>query len=94
MKTTYPLPNEFEFSHWYCFFLHDQLVETLKSAEEVNVFNSTIKFNKKEHYKAIKAIVPAGRWILNQSIITACYYLTTLLIYQDIEQYWQFSLKK
>ena len=50
------LPEEFEFSHWYSIFLHDQLVETLKSAEEANVFNSTIKFKDESHGKAVEGL--------------------------------------
>lgn len=50
------LPEEFEFSHWYSFFLHDQLVETLKSAEKANVFNSTIEFTDKSHGQAIEGL--------------------------------------
>jgi len=50
------LPKEFEFSHWYSFFLHDQLVETLKSAEEANVFDSTIKFKDESHGKLVEGL--------------------------------------
>lgn len=50
------LPEEFEFSHWYSFFLHDQLVETLKSAEEANVFNSIIQFKDESHGKAVEGL--------------------------------------
>lgn len=40
------LPEEFEFSHEFCFFLHDQMVETLKSSDKGNIFNSLIKLKK------------------------------------------------
>lgn len=50
------LPEEFEFSHWFSFFLHDQLVETLKSAEKAEVFNSTIQFKDESHGKAIEGL--------------------------------------
>jgi hypothetical protein len=50
------LPKKFEFSHWYSFFLHDQLVETLKSAEEANVFNSKIEFKDESHEKAVEGL--------------------------------------
>lgn len=33
------LPEAFHFSHDYCFFLHDQLVETLKSGEKADIFS-------------------------------------------------------
>lgn len=36
------LPEEVEFSYWFAFFVHDQLVKTLKSAEKADVFNATI----------------------------------------------------
>lgn len=50
------LPEEFEFSHWYAFFLHDQLVETLKSAEKAEVFNSIIEFKHESHKQAIEGL--------------------------------------
>ena len=40
------------------------------------------------------AIVPAGRWIVNELIISTCYRLAILSIYQNIEQYPQYSFKK
>lgn len=33
------LPEAFKFSHDFCFFLHDQMVFTLKSGEEANIFS-------------------------------------------------------
>lgn len=33
------LPEEFRFSHNFCFFLHDQLVETLKAGEKAGIFD-------------------------------------------------------
>lgn len=50
------LPEEFEFSHEYCFFLHDQLVETLKSAEEAKVFDIHFKFREPDHAKQIEGL--------------------------------------
>ena len=50
------LPEEFEFSHWFSFFLHDQLVETLKSAEQADVFNSIIQFKDESHHKDIEGL--------------------------------------
>lgn len=50
------LPEEFEFSHWYSFFLHDQLVETLQSAEQAKVFNSIIEFKDESHVKSIEGL--------------------------------------
>lgn len=41
------LPDEFRFSHDYCFFLHDQLVETIKSGEKADIFNIQIRFKDK-----------------------------------------------
>ena len=56
MDENFHLPEEFAFSHWYCFFLHDQLVETLTSAEEANVFNIVINFKDESHSKAINGL--------------------------------------
>lgn len=53
---SYFLPKKFTFSHNYCFFLHDQLVETLKSGEKANIFNSIIKFKKKKHAKQVQGL--------------------------------------
>ncbi|OZA08325.1 MAG: hypothetical protein B7X97_06750 [Methylotenera sp. 17-45-7] len=50
------LPEKFEFSHWYSFFLHDQLVETLKSAEEADVFSARIQFKDDSHAKAVEGL--------------------------------------
>jgi len=36
------LPSQYQFSHDYCFFLHDQLLETLKSGEESDIFSHFI----------------------------------------------------
>lgn len=50
------IPEVFKFGHEYCFFLHDQLVETLQSAEKASIFNSTIKFNDESHSQAIEGL--------------------------------------
>lgn len=50
------LPKKFIFSHDYCFFLHDQLVEALKSGEKANIFSGSIKFKKKKHAKQIEGL--------------------------------------
>ena len=42
------LPEEFQFSHDFCFFLHDQLVEILKSGEEANIFSHHWEIEKGE----------------------------------------------
>lgn len=36
------LPEEFHFSHNFCFFLHDQLVATLKDGEEARIFDAPL----------------------------------------------------
>jgi len=56
MKQKSHLPKEFDFSHWFCFFLHDQLVETLISAEKAEVFNVEIEFNDESHVEEIKGL--------------------------------------
>lgn len=50
------LPEEFEFSHLFSFFLHDQLVETLKSAENADVFNSIIHFKDESHVSVVEGM--------------------------------------
>ena len=50
------LPEEFEFSHWYSFFLHDHLVETLKSAEKSDVFSSVIQLQNESHSKVVEGL--------------------------------------
>ncbi len=47
MKQKVALPAEFHFCHNYCFFLHDQLVETLISGEKAKIFNIQIKHRNK-----------------------------------------------
>jgi hypothetical protein len=39
------LPSQYQFSHDYCFFLHDQLLETLKSGEDSDIFSHFIKID-------------------------------------------------
>lgn len=46
MVDHYNLPEEFHFSHDFCFFLHDQLVSTLKSGEKAGIFNYRWKFRE------------------------------------------------
>lgn len=36
------LPQEFHFSHNFCFFLHDQLVAALKAGEEAKIFDAEL----------------------------------------------------
>lgn len=36
------LPQEFHFSHNFCFFLHDQLVAALKAGEEASIFDAEL----------------------------------------------------
>lgn len=42
------LPGKYRFSHDFCFFLHDQLVEALKSGEEASIFNHEITMEPDE----------------------------------------------
>lgn len=39
------LPEEYHLSHELCYFIHDQLVETLRSGEEARIFDVQIKFD-------------------------------------------------
>lgn len=41
------IPDEFKFSHHFCFFLHDQIVGLLKEGEEAEIFETIVKLNKK-----------------------------------------------
>lgn len=69
------LPQEFHFSHNFCFFLHDQLVAALKSGEEAKIFNVELVSDQK---------VPEGvegeqlfEWLSNnnhRSVILGMYY--------------------
>lgn len=43
------LPAEFEFSHQFSFFLHDQLVETLISGEKAEIYNIIVEFEDEKH---------------------------------------------
>jgi hypothetical protein len=40
------LPEEFEFSHDFCIFLHDRLVAILKSCEQTGIFSETLRINE------------------------------------------------
>jgi hypothetical protein len=53
MKKKTALPAEFKFCHDYCFFLHDQLLETLISAEKAKVFQVQFKHKDKSHAQEI-----------------------------------------
>ncbi|HUA68409.1 MAG TPA: hypothetical protein VMA13_07650 [Candidatus Saccharimonadales bacterium] len=48
MKRKVALPAEFHFCHNYCFFLHDQLLETLISGEKAKIFEIRIKHKSKD----------------------------------------------
>jgi hypothetical protein len=50
------LPKEFRENHRFCLFLHDQLLETLKSATKANIFNITIKLKNEEDAKKINGL--------------------------------------
>jgi hypothetical protein len=49
MKKKFALPAEFKFCHDYCFFLHDQLLETLISGEKAKIFGVQFKHKDKSH---------------------------------------------
>jgi hypothetical protein len=42
------LPDKHRFSHEFCFFLHDQLVEALKSGEKAEIFNHEVTMEPHE----------------------------------------------
>ncbi|MFH7242228.1 MAG: hypothetical protein ACHWZW_05185 [Spirulina sp.] len=48
------LPEKFQEIHEYCFFLHDQLVETLRSGEEANIFETKVRFKESNHSQEIE----------------------------------------
>lgn len=50
------LPKEFEFSHWFSFYLHDQMLESLKSAEKAKVFSAKVKLKDKSHASQIEGL--------------------------------------
>jgi hypothetical protein len=53
MKRKTALPAEFKFCHDYCFFLHDQLLETLISGEKAKIFDVHFKHKDKSHAQEI-----------------------------------------
>lgn len=53
MKKKSALPAEFKFCHDYCFFLHDQLLETLISGEKAKIFQVQFKYKNKNHAQEI-----------------------------------------
>jgi hypothetical protein len=53
VKNKVALPTEFKFCYNYCFFLHDQLVETLISGEKAKIFHIRFKHKENSHSKAI-----------------------------------------
>jgi len=42
------LPEKYKFSHTFCFFLHDQIVDALKSGESANIFHHQVKMEPNE----------------------------------------------
>ena len=47
------LPKKFKKSYDYCFFLHDQLVETMRLGEQARIFEAQIKIKDPAQIKAI-----------------------------------------
>jgi len=64
MKKKIALPTEFKFCHDYCFFLHDQLLETLISAEKAKVFQVQFKYKDKNHAQPLDfcCVCSIRRW--------------------------------
>ncbi|KUM52788.1 hypothetical protein [Rheinheimera sp. EpRS3] len=56
------LPDKYRFSHEFCFFLHDQLLEALKSGEKASIFHHEIKMRAHE-ISAIEGL--SGESLLN-----------------------------
>ena len=50
------LPKKYWFSHEYCFFIHDQLVQIISSGERDGIFNVTLEFQNAELAKKIHKI--------------------------------------
>ena len=48
------IPEEFAFSHDLCFFLHDILVDIIKSGEEAHIFSIHIDFQNEADAKLVK----------------------------------------
>ncbi len=57
------LPKKYWFSHQFCFFIHDQLVQIISSGERDGIFNVTMKFQNAELAKKIHKI--SGKQLLN-----------------------------
>ena len=56
------LPEAYEFSHEFCLFLHDMLVETIKSGEPAGIFNVEFKLRSREHCDAIESLSAEKLW--------------------------------
>lgn len=50
------LPQEFRFAHFFAFFHHDLLIETLTSGEKAGIFSTHIKFRNIKHAKIIEKL--------------------------------------
>lgn len=69
------LPEEYRKSHELCFFLHDQMVETLKSGEEARIFNTTINYKNEKHAAEIEGLSSEEflEWLENNGYKTEVY---------------------
>ena len=76
------LPEKYIRSHDYCFFLHDQLVETLSSGEKAEVFNIVIQFKNDADHRKIegKSGEELIQWLENNGYKKEVY----LLYYKQI----------
>lgn len=76
------LPKKYWFSHQFCFFLHDQLVQIIASGERDRIFNVTIQFKDKEEFekfqKATKKLSGEKfwNWLENNGYEEIAYSLT------------------
>jgi len=76
------LPKEFRNSHEYCFFLHDQMVETLKSGEKAQIFDIQVEFKDERHPNEIEGLSSEEfiDWLENHSYKEDVY----LLYYKQV----------
>jgi hypothetical protein len=72
------LPKKYWFSHQFCFFIHDQLVQIISSGERDGIFNVTVEFQDAELVKKIHNL--SGEqlldWLENNGYEDVVYELT------------------
>lgn len=58
-----PLPSVYDVAHDLCFFIHDTLVQLLKSGEESNIFHTSVTFRDDEDKVAFEKAADVFVWL-------------------------------